>query len=54
MSVLYGCETWWSVALRECRLLSVWEQYLGDSLLVPKRDDVAGDRKLHNEELHNL
>jgi hypothetical protein len=46
--VLYGCETW-SVIFREEHRLRVLSR-----IFVPKRDEVIGWRKLHNEELHNL
>jgi hypothetical protein len=52
--VLYGCETW-SLALREERILRVFENRVLRRIFVPKRDEETGGwTKLHNEELHKL
>jgi hypothetical protein len=51
--VLYGCETW-SLTLREEHRLRVFENRVLKRIFVPKRDEVTGWRKLHNEELHGL
>jgi len=52
--VLYGCETR-SLALREERMLRVFENRVLRRIFGPKRDEVTGEwRKLHNEELNNL
>jgi hypothetical protein len=50
--VLSGCETW-SLTLREEHRLRVFENSMLKRLFVPKRDEVIGWRKVHNEELHN-
>jgi len=47
--VLYGCETW-SLALREERRLTVFENMVLRRIFEPKRDELTGEwRKLHNE-----
>jgi hypothetical protein len=52
--VLYGCETW-SLALREEHRLRVFENRVLRRIFGLKRDEVTGEqRKLHNEELHDL
>jgi hypothetical protein len=51
--VLYGCETW-SLTLREENRLRVFENRMLRKIFGPKRDEVIGQRKLHNEELYNL
>ena len=52
--VLYGCDTW-SLALREERRLSVFDNRVLRRIFGPKRDEVTGEwRKLHNEELSGL
>jgi hypothetical protein len=52
--VLYLCETL-SLTLREEHRLRVSENRVLRRILGPKRDEVTGEqRKLHNEELHNL
>ena len=48
------CETW-SLALREERRLSVFENRVLRRIFGPKRDEVTEEwRKLHNEELNRL
>jgi hypothetical protein len=52
--VLYGCEAW-SLTIEEEHKLRVFENRMLRRIFGPKRDGVmAGCRKLHNEELHNL
>jgi hypothetical protein len=51
--VLYGCETW-SLTLREEHRLRVFENRLLRRIFGPKKYEMTGWRKLHNEELHNL
>jgi len=51
--VLYGCETW-SLTLREKRMLRVCENRMLNRIMGPKRNEVMGVRKLHNEELNDL
>jgi hypothetical protein len=52
--VLYGCETW-SLILKEEHILRVFKNRMLRRISGPKRDEViAGWRKLHSEELHNL
>jgi hypothetical protein len=52
--VLYGCETW-LLTLREEHLLRVFENRVLSRIFGPKRNEVmAGLRKLHIEELHDL
>ena len=51
--VLYGCETW-QLALREEKKLSVFENRVLRRVFGPRRDEVTGGRRLHNEELNNL
>jgi hypothetical protein len=52
--VLYGCETL-SLTLREEHGLRVFENRVLRRIFGPKRDEVTGgQRKLHNEVLHNL
>jgi len=51
---LYGCETW-SLILREERRPKVSENRVLRRILVPRREQVTGERrKLHNEELNDL
>jgi hypothetical protein len=53
--VLYGCETWSSLTLREEHRLRVFENRVLRRIFGPRRDEVTGVwRKLHNEEFHNL
>ena len=53
--VLYGCETTWSLTLRDERRLRVLEIMVLRRIFVPKRDEVTGEwRKLLNEELNTL
>jgi hypothetical protein len=53
-AVLCGCETW-SLALREKRGLSVFDNRVLRRKFRPKRDEVTGEwRKLHSEELNDL
>jgi len=49
--VLYGCETW-PVTLREDHRFRVFENRGLRRIFGPKRDEVAGGWRLHNEELH--
>jgi hypothetical protein len=51
--VLYGCETW-SLTLKEEHRLRVFESRVLGRISGPKRDEVIGWRKLHDEKLHNL
>jgi hypothetical protein len=51
--VLYGCETW-SLTLREEHRLRAFESRVLRRIFGSQRDEETGDRKLHNEELHNL
>jgi hypothetical protein len=52
--VLYGCQTW-SLTLRDEHRLRVFENRVLRIIFGPKRDEVMGEqRKLHNEEGHNL
>jgi hypothetical protein len=52
--VLYGCETL-SLTLRGEHRLRVFENRVLRGIFGPKRDEViGGQRKLHNDELHNL
>ena len=52
--VLFGCETW-SLASREGRRLTVFENRVLGRLFGPKRDEVRGRwRRLHNEKLNDL
>jgi len=52
--VLYGCETM-SLALREERRLSVFENRVLRRVFGSKRDEITGEwRKLHNEEFRDL
>jgi len=49
---LYGCETW-SLAMREERRLTVFENRVLRKIFGPKRDEITGKRrKLHNDELN--
>jgi hypothetical protein len=53
-AVFYGCGTW-SLALREERRLSVFENRLLRRVFGPKRDAITGEkRKLHNDEIYEL
>ena len=51
--VLYGCETW-SLTLREERKQSVFENMVLRRIFGPRRDEVTGEWRLHNEELNDL
>jgi hypothetical protein len=51
--VVYRCETW-SLTLREEQRLRVFENRVLRRIFGPKRDEVIGWRRLHNEKLHNL
>jgi hypothetical protein len=52
--VLYGCETW-SLTLREEHRLRVFENRVLRRIFGLKRDEVIkGQRKAHNEKLHDL
>jgi hypothetical protein len=51
---IYGCEIW-SLTLREEHKLRVFENRVLKRIFGLKRDGVTGEqRKLHNEELHDL
>jgi hypothetical protein len=53
-AVSYGRETW-SVILREGHRLRVSENRVLRGIFGPKGEEATGgERKLHNEELHNL
>jgi hypothetical protein len=51
--VLYERETW-SLTLREKQRLRVFENRVLRKMFEPRRDEVMGWRKLHNEELPGL
>jgi hypothetical protein len=51
--IVYECEAL-SLTLREEHRLRVFENRVLWRIFVPKRDEVTGRRKLHNEELHGL
>jgi hypothetical protein len=52
--VLYGCETW-SLALREERMLRVFENSVLRRIFGPKREGVTVEwRKLHIDDLNDL
>ena len=52
--VLYECETWSLILMKEHRL-RVFENRVLRRVFGPKRDEVTGEwRKLHNEELNDL
>jgi hypothetical protein len=52
--VMYGCETL-SLTLREEHRVNVFENRVLRKIFGPKRDEmIQGQRKLHDEELHNL
>ena len=51
--ILYGCETW-PLALREERKLRVFENMVLRRIFGPRRDEVTGEWRLHNEELNDL
>jgi hypothetical protein len=53
MNILYGCETW-SLTLKEEHRLRVFENRVLRKIFGPKRDEVVGWRRLHNEELRKL
>jgi hypothetical protein len=50
--VLYGCETWF-LTLREEHRLRVFEKRMLRRIFGPKKDEIIGWKRLHNE-LHNL
>jgi hypothetical protein len=52
-AVLYGCETW-SLTLRKEHKLRVFENRVLRRIFGPKREEDGSQRKLHNDELHNL
>ena len=53
-AVLYGCGRW-SLALRQERRLSKFENRMPRRIFGPKRDEVTVERrKVHNEELYGL
>jgi len=51
--ILYGCEAW-SLTLREERELRVFENMVLRRIFGPRRDEVTGKWRLHNEELNDL
>jgi hypothetical protein len=51
--VLYGCETW-SLSLREEHRLRFSENRVLGRIFGPKREEDGSQRKLHNDELHDL
>jgi hypothetical protein len=51
--VLYGRETW-SLTLREEHRVRVFENSVFRKIFGPKRAEDRSQRKLHNDELHNL
>jgi hypothetical protein len=51
--VLYECENL-SLTLKEEHSLKVFENRVLRRIFGPKRDEVRGLRKLHNEEFHNF
>jgi hypothetical protein len=52
--VLHGCETW-SLTLKEEHELRVFENGVLRRIFGPKRDELTGgQKKLHNEERHDL
>ena len=48
--VLYGCE-YWSLTLRDERRLRGFENRVLRRVFGPKRNEVPGEWRLHNEEL---
>ena len=52
-AVLYGCETW-SLVLREERRLRVFENRVLRKIFGPKRIEVRGKWRIHNEDLYDL
>ena len=53
LNVLYGCETR-SLTLREERKLRVFENMVLRRIFGPRRDEVTGEWRWHNEELNDL
>jgi hypothetical protein len=52
--VLYGCETW-SLTLKEEHRLTMFANRVLSRIFGPKRGEVmGGQRKLHDEEVHDL
>jgi hypothetical protein len=51
--VLYGCETW-SLTLPEERRLRVFENKVLRRIFGPRRHEVTGEWRLHNEEPNDL
>jgi hypothetical protein len=51
--ILYGCEMW-SLELREEHRFRVFENRMLGRIFGPKRYEMMGWRKLHNEEPHKL
>ena len=51
--VLYGCEAW-SLTLREERKLRVFENMMLRRIFGPRRDEVTGEWRLHNDELNDF
>jgi hypothetical protein len=51
--VLYGCESW-SLAVKGEHRLRLFEDKVLRILFVPKREEVAGGWRRHNEEFHNV
>ena len=52
--VLYGCETWSLIRIREEFRLRVFENMILELIFGPKRDENGEWRRLHNEELNSL
>jgi hypothetical protein len=53
--VVYGCETWSSLTLREERRLRVFKNRALRRIFGPNRDAFTGGyRKLHNEESNDM
>jgi hypothetical protein len=52
--VLFGCATW-ALTFREEHKLKIFENGVLGKMLVPRREDVTGDRrKLHVGEFYDL
>jgi len=51
--VLHGCETW-SRTVRKVNRLEVCDEKVLRRIFGPKKQEVTGWRKLHNEEFHNF
>jgi hypothetical protein len=51
--VLHACQIW-SLALREERRQTVFQNRILRRIFGPKRDEIGEWKRLHNEELHSL